>query len=68
MYTDGLFEATNPDLEEFGQDRLLDTFRAHAGEPPGDLLDAALATVSTFTGRRTFEDDICLVGVDRTQG
>lgn len=64
-YTDGLFEAADPSGQMYGEDRLQAALERYAFAPPEPFLDSLIADVETFTGRREFEDDICLVAAWR---
>ena len=66
LYTDGIYEATNADGEEFGQERLLAAVRRRIALPADRLFDELLAEVRAFTGSDEFEDDVCLVGMERS--
>jgi sigma-B regulation protein RsbU (phosphoserine phosphatase) len=64
LFTDGLFEATGPSQEPYGEERLLEAVRRRITLPPGRLFDEVLAEVVQFTGGRGFADDVCLLGVE----
>jgi len=70
LFTDGLFEATNREGEEYGQERLLELVRKSLHHPTESLLHNMLAEVQKFCGTSDFNDDVCLVGMDvaRTGG
>jgi len=59
--TDGIWEARNPEEEQFGKDRLkaLLTERADAGAR--EICDAVVEAVTTFRGIQPQQDDITLV-------
>ncbi len=63
LFTDGLYELDNANQEEFGQDRLLSSARAHMQLPTEKLLDAILADAQKFAGTDQFDDDVCLVAM-----
>jgi sigma-B regulation protein RsbU (phosphoserine phosphatase) len=67
LFTDGLYEMHGPDEEEFGLDRLVSAFRERSKLPPAQMLDEILAEVQAFSQRKEFEDDICLVAVERAR-
>jgi Stage II sporulation protein E (SpoIIE) len=46
LYTDGITEAANPEGEEFGESRLLDTRASHSQLPAGPLLQTAVQQFS----------------------
>ena len=67
LFTDGLYEMHGPDEEEFGLDRLVSAFRQRTELPSAQMLDEILAEVQAFSQRKEFEDDICLVAVERAR-
>ena len=64
LYTDGIYEVTNPQGEEFGQERLLQAVRRQIQLPSERLFAELLAELQSFSGTAEFEDDVCLVGVE----
>jgi sigma-B regulation protein RsbU (phosphoserine phosphatase) len=64
LYTDGIYEAVNPQGEEFGKERLLQAVRRRIELPSERLFGELLAEVRKFARRDEFEDDVCLVGVE----
>lgn len=67
LYTDGIYEATNADGEEFGQERLLQVARRNIHLPAEQLFSALLGEAQQFSGSPEFEDDVCLVGVEASR-
>jgi len=65
LYTDGISEAVNIDLELFGQARLLETVAAASSGSPQEVIEAILAAVQRFTGEAPQADDFTLVVVKR---
>lgn len=63
LYTDGLCEAAGPDGIAFGADRLFGAVREQGHGPTPELFDFLLEKAKTFSGRETFEDDVCMLGV-----
>lgn len=64
LYTDGIFEAGDPAGEMYGEDRLRNSFAAHAasGEPAEAILDGVLADLTAFVGAQALDDDVtCLI-------
>lgn len=59
FYTDGVTEATAPDGELFGDERLRSLLAAHADEPPPAIRDAILTSVRAFAPVQ--RDDITLI-------
>jgi len=64
LFTDGIYEVTNAEGQEFGQERLLQAVRKRIDTPPEQLFSELLAEVQQFSGSHEFEDDVCLVGVE----
>jgi phosphoserine phosphatase RsbU/P len=63
LYTDGLYEATDAQGKTFGSERMLSNVRAQGQRPVPEIFNFLLADAKRFTGRETFEDDVCMVGV-----
>ena len=64
LFTDGIYEVTNEQGEEFGQERLLEAVRRRIQVPAEQLFTELLSEVKKFSGGGEFEDDVCLVGVE----
>ena len=64
FYTDGITEAQNATHDEFGEDRLKAALHASLAKPLPDMLADALGAATAFTGSTTFEDDVCLLGIE----
>ncbi|HEY1011883.1 MAG TPA: GAF domain-containing SpoIIE family protein phosphatase, partial [Herpetosiphonaceae bacterium] len=65
-YTDGVTEAVNNAMEEWGVPRLSATITANAGRPAQTLVDAVLAGVQGHAEGRPPFDDVTLVVIKRT--
>jgi sigma-B regulation protein RsbU (phosphoserine phosphatase) len=63
LYTDGLFEVTEPGGEEFGLDRLVDAARRRMSLPLEALVDGLIEDIRAFGEGAEFPDDVCLLGV-----
>ena len=63
LYTDGLCEATSPDGMTFGIDRLFSDVREQGHRPTPELFDFLLEDAKAFSARETFEDDVCILGI-----
>lgn len=61
VFSDGITEATNQDLDMFGEERLVATVLAHRNQAPQGLLDALQAALASFSGRERQEDDVSLL-------
>ena len=64
LFTDGLYEVQGQNEELYSQERLLLDVKNLLGHPPGILFDELLAVIRTFAVDGTFDDDVCLVGMD----
>jgi hypothetical protein len=67
IYTDGLFEASNAALEEFGKPRLAEFLERHRELSTARIADALLEEVSRWSGGESGhrqDDDITLVVAD----
>ena len=64
LFTDGLYEVSGPDDEEFGSERLLKAINEHMEKPTETLLSEVVAEARGFSATRQFEDDLCVVAID----
>jgi len=64
LYTDGLYEIENKKEEEYGEHRLLDCAMRCMNEPLPRIFDQIIGDIDQFTEGNSFNDDVCLVGVD----
>jgi sigma-B regulation protein RsbU (phosphoserine phosphatase) len=64
LFTDGLFEVTGPDGNEFGSARLLQAARERMHLPLAGVVDGLIDDVRQFCRSNEFEDDVCLLGVE----
>lgn len=62
MYTDGIYEVTGADQDEFGEERLLAAAQQHMSLSLPDLFPAILNEARWFAADNAFDDDVCLVG------
>ncbi len=58
LFSDGLSEAENRKVEEFGEDRLVETMRRECHREPDALLEFLLTKVRDFAGSHPQSDDI----------
>ncbi|HEV3410161.1 MAG TPA: SpoIIE family protein phosphatase, partial [Chthoniobacterales bacterium] len=63
LFTDGLFEVEDATGNLFSQELLLETVRRHATAPPQEFFSRVLEEIHQFARRETFDDDVCLVGM-----
>ncbi len=66
FFTDGVYEATNPQGEEFGLERLEKVLRRLMYKNVRAIIDGIMEAVTEFTGGEPVLDDICLVAVEVT--
>jgi phosphoserine phosphatase RsbU/P len=65
LYTDGLYEVDSPEGEEFGQKALISRLQGVAGLPVEKLFPAIVEEICQYSGRADFDDDVCMVAVER---
>jgi sigma-B regulation protein RsbU (phosphoserine phosphatase) len=58
LFSDGLSEAENSDLQQFGEDRLVESMAGERHREPEDLLEFLLAGARDFAGGQPQSDDI----------
>ncbi len=63
LFTDGIFEVTGANGEEFGEERLLNTAETLIQAPVPDLLGRIVERSRSFSEKGIFEDDVCLVAM-----
>lgn len=65
LYTNGINEACSPDGEEYGRDRLLAAALISRPIPIEDVPNFIFSDLLHFVGGGDFEDDVCIVSVER---
>jgi len=63
-FTDGIVEASAPDGEEFGMERLIKCFEKHADESVQQTQKSVFETVATHTRSESQQDDITLLAFE----
>jgi len=61
LYTDGIVEAVNLQGEEFGQERLVEVVRRHAGDGPESMCEHLMDLMRHFRGPKPMADDTTLL-------
>lgn len=61
LYTDGITEASGPDNELFGENRLCSVLMEHHRLHPQQIIDTLLNRVRAFTGNRPLSDDVSVI-------
>jgi phosphoserine phosphatase RsbU/P len=64
LFTDGLYEVHSPNDELYTQEKLAATVGQHLAEPAAELFDRLLREDGDYAADHTFEDDVCLVGLE----
>jgi sigma-B regulation protein RsbU (phosphoserine phosphatase) len=66
LFTDGLYEVDSADGTQFGLDSLLSSFQRYVSLPAQKLFDALLSDLAHYSSRPDFDDDVCIVAVERS--
>jgi sigma-B regulation protein RsbU (phosphoserine phosphatase) len=64
FYTDWIFEVSDADGSEFGQERMREILEGAAGESLEASLRQVVEAARAWSASRTFEDDVSLIGVE----
>lgn len=64
LFTDGLLEAENGEGEPFFEERLMASVARCSGVPLQEMLDGVLNDVLSYSRNHTFDDDVCLLGME----
>ena len=64
VYTDGVSEAVNKDLEQFGTERILESLRSSEEGAPREILEAVNQSVKEFVGGAPQFDDLTMMCVE----
>jgi sigma-B regulation protein RsbU (phosphoserine phosphatase) len=64
LFTDGITEAPDKNMDQYGLKRLLDTARKHSNEPCGTLLESILADFHSFADESKRRDDETLMIIE----
>ncbi|MEK6934588.1 MAG: SpoIIE family protein phosphatase [Nanoarchaeota archaeon] len=65
IYTDGFWEGINPDGEQFGEERIINSFRSNCKTTINEKIEDVFTDLKKFTGKTEFEDDLTILGVQR---
>ncbi len=66
LYTDGVTEALNSAGDEFGLDRMIQSFRASASDGAQTIVKRIIEDVRNFIGSLPQNDDITLIAIRKT--
>ncbi|MCR9247237.1 MAG: PP2C family protein-serine/threonine phosphatase [bacterium] len=61
LYTDGVTEAANDDLDMYGEERLADLLASVADQAPWAIVRSVRGAVREFTGCERFDDDMSIL-------
>jgi sigma-B regulation protein RsbU (phosphoserine phosphatase) len=61
LYTDGITEAINPNEEQFGEERLIETVTGSLDRPSTEIVDRVRDAVMEFSGDEPQFDDLTLM-------
>jgi len=64
LFTDGLFEVEDASGTLFTEDQLHTTVTRYAGLPAQEFFDRVISDVRQFSERKSFDDDVCVVGME----
>ena len=64
QYTDGVTEATNPENELFGMERLSDSLNRVKDKEPKDIITSVKQDIDAFVGNAPQFDDITMLCLD----
>ncbi|MGD9092890.1 MAG: SpoIIE family protein phosphatase [Anaerolineales bacterium] len=67
IYTDGIVDAQNGEMELYGEGRMLEKIGANRGQPAVVIKDDLIANVQAFVGDEIQFDDITLMVIKRNQ-
>jgi phosphoserine phosphatase RsbU/P len=68
IFTDGTFEAENPEGEAFGVERLARSFDEALDGPMAAMPAKIVCDVTSFQRRQNYDDDVCIVAVEAVSG
>ncbi len=65
--TDGFYEATSPEGKEWGLNSLESVLSKTSDIPLVDQIEATFERLKQFSSREHFDDDLCLIGLQRQE-
>ena len=65
LYTDGVVDAHNAEMQRFGEDALVKVAQSSSGDSAQGLVDEVLAQLQQFAGGEAQFDDITVVAIRR---
>jgi serine phosphatase RsbU (regulator of sigma subunit) len=64
LFTDGLFEVEDASGTLFTEEQLHTTVTRYAALPAQEFFDRVISDVRQFSERKSFDDDVCVVGME----
>jgi phosphoserine phosphatase RsbU/P len=64
LFTDGLFEVEDASGTVFTEEQLHTTVARYAALPAQEFFDRVINDVRQFSERKSFDDDVCVVGME----
>ncbi|MEM8884750.1 MAG: fused response regulator/phosphatase [Planctomycetota bacterium] len=64
MYSDGLPEAMDADSNLFGTEQTLEVLELGMGQSLGESVDTLMAVIKRFSGTRSWDDDLSILGLE----
>jgi serine phosphatase RsbU (regulator of sigma subunit) len=64
LFTDGLYEVHSQKDELYTQEKLAAAVGKHLADPAAQLFDSLLGDIREYAADHTFDDDVCLVGME----
>ena len=64
LFTDGLFEVEDASGTVFTEEQLRTTVVRYAALPAQEFFDRVINDVRQFSERKSFDDDVCVVGME----
>ena len=68
LFTDGVSDARSPDDARLGEDRVLDTIRAHRDASPSEILERVIEVLDAHASDEPRRDDLTLFFSVRSRG
>ena len=63
LFTDGIYEVENAELDMFGEKQLQQIVKDKLSNTPEIMLDAIIQEINNFAGKTEFSDDVCMVSM-----
>ncbi|MFC1476803.1 SpoIIE family protein phosphatase, partial [Fibrobacterota bacterium] len=63
LFTDGIYEVENAELDMFGEKQLQQIVKDKLSNTPEVMLDAIIKEINNFAGKTEFSDDVCMVSM-----